>query len=122
MMCDAASLEPVPSPGSYVTSQEIRCVLHWFGGWTAAQREVFLGQLVRRAVPGKVWSLLDDLGGLGLGERPPTLFHCQLRLWGRWFEGWTEVERNSLVARLEEMEPDFVARFYHEVAATVGKD
>ncbi|XP_041036888.1 uncharacterized protein C14orf119 homolog [Carcharodon carcharias] len=121
-MCETGGSGPLPPPSSYVTSQEVRCVLHWFTGWSPAQREVFLGQLVRRAVPGKVWTLLDALGGLGLSERPPSLFQCQLRLWDRWFEGWTEMERNVLVARLEDLAPDFTARFYREVAATAGTD
>ncbi|GCB85528.1 hypothetical protein scyTo_0026246 [Scyliorhinus torazame] len=119
-MCEAVGLDSLPAPSSYVTWQELRCVATWFAGWSPAQRDIFLAQLVKRVVPGKVWSLLDDLGGLALADPLPSLFQCQLRLWGRWFDSWTEDERNALVARLEELEPAFVARFYREVASTAG--
>uniref|UniRef100_UPI00398EBEB4 uncharacterized protein C14orf119 homolog n=1 Tax=Pristiophorus japonicus TaxID=55135 RepID=UPI00398EBEB4 len=124
-MPEAAAMPEPPATRRPPSSagQEIRCVAHWFAGWRQDQREAFLGELVRRAVPGKVWALLGGLGGLGLADRgPPSLFQCQLRLWDRWFQGWTEPERNGLVARLEELEPDFVACFYRKVASTAGED
>lgn len=56
----ARHLEPI----SYVTLQEQRCVLSWFQGWTPAQRERFLQDLLGKAVPGKVCTLLDSLSTL----------------------------------------------------------
>ena len=51
-------------PLSYVTLQEQRCVLSWFLGWGTAQRERFLQDLLGKAVPGKVCTLLDSLSTL----------------------------------------------------------
>lgn len=53
-----------PEPISYVSLQEQRCVLSWFQGWTATQRERFLQDLLGKAVPGKVCTLLDSLSTL----------------------------------------------------------
>lgn len=53
-----------PEPISYVSLQEQRCVLSWFHGWTATQRERFLQDLLGKAVPGKVCTLLDSLSTL----------------------------------------------------------
>lgn len=53
-----------PAPLSYVTLQEQRCVLSWFLTWNVAQRERFLEDLISKAVPGKVSSLLDQLNTL----------------------------------------------------------
>lgn len=53
-----------PEPISYVTLQEQRCVLSWFQGWIGAQRERFLQDLLGKAVPGKVCTLLDSLSTL----------------------------------------------------------
>lgn len=50
-----------PEPISYATVQEQRCVLSWFQSWSVAQRERFLQNLLEKAVPGKVCSLLDSL-------------------------------------------------------------
>lgn len=58
--CQAKDLEPI----SYVSLQEQRCVLSWFQGWTATQREQFLQDLLGKAVPGKVCTLLDSLSTL----------------------------------------------------------
>lgn len=53
-----------PEPISYVSLQEQRCVLSWFQGWTPAQRERFLQDLLGKAVPGKICTLLDSLSTL----------------------------------------------------------
>ncbi|XP_005994476.1 uncharacterized protein C14orf119 homolog [Latimeria chalumnae] len=114
--------EPVGFPMSYVTTQEMRCVLHWFSGWSSTQRERFLRDLVAKAVPSKVCALLDGLEQLNVVDQPPNIFECQLRLWNQWFENWTEHERNDFLGQLEAGDPTFVGRFYQEVAGTAGKD
>uniref|UniRef100_A0A8C6MXA6 Uncharacterized protein n=1 Tax=Mus spicilegus TaxID=10103 RepID=A0A8C6MXA6_MUSSI len=113
-----------PPPMSYITSQEMKCILHWFASWSGPQRERFLQDLVAKAVPGKLQPLLDALEQLSMSaaNRPPCIFECQLRLWDQWFRGWAEQERNEFVRQLEVSEPDFVAKFYQAVAATAGKD
>ncbi|XP_029381145.1 uncharacterized protein C14orf119 homolog [Echeneis naucrates] len=110
-----------PEPISYVTLQEQRCVLSWFQGWTPAQRERFLQDLLGKAVPGKVCTLLDSLNSLQVRDRLPNIFECQLRLWTQWFESWGEEERNHFLHILEEREPAFVAHFYSSVAGTAGR-
>ncbi|KAG7455025.1 hypothetical protein MATL_G00252120 [Megalops atlanticus] len=111
-----------PAPLSYVTIQEQRCVLSWFQGWAVAQRERFLQDLLAKAVPGKVCTLLDQLNTLQVRDRPPNIFECQLRLWSQWFESWSEEERNAFLHQLEEHDPIFIAHFYRVVAGTAGRD
>ncbi|XP_043914630.1 uncharacterized protein C14orf119 homolog isoform X2 [Protopterus annectens] len=107
---------------SYITAQELKCILHWFTGWSAAHRERFLQDLVMKAVPSKICSLLDSLEHLSMTDSAPNIFQCQLRLWNHWFENWTEDERNELLRQLEEIDPAFVAKFYQQVAGTAGKE
>lgn len=111
-----------PEPISYVTLQEQRCVLSWFQGWSSVQRERFLQDLLGKAVPGKVCTLLDSLSTLQVKDRLPNIFECQLRLWTQWFESWGEEERNHFLHMLEERDPVFVAHFYRSVAGTAGRD
>lgn len=111
-----------PEPISYVTLQEQRCILSWFQGWTAIQRERFLQDLLGKAVPGKVCTLLDSLSTLQVKDRLPNIFECQLRLWTQWFESWGEDDRNHFLHMLEERDPEFVAHFYRSVAGTAGID
>ncbi|KAJ8011769.1 hypothetical protein DPEC_G00061700 [Dallia pectoralis] len=116
----AAGRDPLPL--SYVTLQEQRCVLSWFLSWTSAQQEQFLQDLLGKAVPGKVCTLLESLNTLQVKDSPPNIFECQLRLWTQWFDSWSEEERNSFLHILEERDPLFVARFYKGVAGTAGMD
>ncbi|KAM8849633.1 uncharacterized protein C14orf119 homolog [Spinachia spinachia] len=111
-----------PEPISYVSLQEQRCVLSWFQGWNAAQRERFLQDLLGKAVPGKVCTLLDSLSTLEVKDRLPNIYECQLRLWSQWFESWGEEERNHFLHILEEQDPVFVGHFYRSVAGTSGRD
>ncbi|XP_018980225.1 uncharacterized protein C14orf119 homolog isoform X2 [Cyprinus carpio] len=106
-------------PLSFVTLQEQRCVLSWFLGWNAVQKQRFLEDLISKAVPGKVSSLLDQLNTLQVNDRPPNIFECQLRLWTQWFDSWSEEERNAFLNSLEEKDPAFVAYFY---AGTAVRD
>lgn len=111
-----------PLPLSYVTAQEMRCLLHWLSGWAPVQRERFLRDLVDKTVPWKVLPLLEGLAGLSMAPgKPPSIFECQMRLWDQWFRGWSEAERNEFVRQLEEAEPDVASRFYQEVAKTAGQ-
>ncbi|XP_077088820.1 uncharacterized protein C14orf119 homolog isoform X1 [Siphateles boraxobius] len=109
-------------PLTFVTLQEQRCVLGWYFGWNAVQKQRFLEDLISKAVPGKVSSLLDQLNTLQVNDRPPNIFECQLRLWTQWFDSWSEEERNAFLNSLEEKDPTFVAYFYSRVAGTAGRD
>ncbi|XP_043113794.1 uncharacterized protein C14orf119 homolog [Puntigrus tetrazona] len=109
-------------PLSFVTLQEQRCVLSWFLGWNAVQKQRFLEDMISKAVPGKVSSLLDQLNTLQVNDRPPNIFECQIRLWTQWFDSWSEEERNAFLNNLEEKDPAFIAYFYSRVAGTAGRD
>ncbi|KAM6948531.1 uncharacterized protein C14orf119 homolog isoform 1-T1 [Aplochiton taeniatus] len=109
-------------PTSYVTLQEQRCVLSWFLSWGGSQKERFMQDLLGKAVPGKVCTLLESLNTLQVVDRAPNIFECQLRLWTQWFESWSEEERNSFLHLLEEQDPIFVGHFYKGIAGTAGRD
>ncbi|EFB14490.1 hypothetical protein PANDA_002148, partial [Ailuropoda melanoleuca] len=113
-----------PLPMSYVTSQEIKYILHWFTSWSDPQRDRFLQDLVAKAVPGKLQPLLEGLEQLSVSgaDRPPCISECELHLGDQWFRGWAEQECNEFVRQLEVSEADFKAKFYQAVAATAGKD
>lgn len=67
-----------PPPVSYITSQEMKCILHWFASWSGPQCERFLQDLVAKAVPGKLQPLLEGLEQLSVSRanRPPCIFGC----------------------------------------------
>ncbi|TWW72967.1 uncharacterized protein C14orf119 homolog [Takifugu flavidus] len=118
----SAGRERDSGPISYLSLQEQRCVLSWFNGWNSSQRERFFQDLLGKAVPGKVCTLLDSLSTLQVKDKLPNIFECQLRLWTQWFESWREDERNHFLHMLEEHDPMFVGHFYRSVAGTAGRD
>ena len=101
---------------SYITSQEMKCTLHWFASWLGSQCEPFQKDLVAKTVLGKLQPLLESLEQIP--EILPCISECQLHLRDKWFWGWTEQQHNKFVRQLEVSKPDFVAKFYQAVAAT----
>ncbi|CAD7678647.1 unnamed protein product [Nyctereutes procyonoides] len=103
-----------PLPTSYITSQETKCILHWFTSWSGPQIDCFLQEdLVAKSVPGKLQPPLEGLEQLSVSgaNRPPCIV-----------EGWAEQQHDEFVRQPEVREADFVAKFYQAVAATAGKD
>lgn len=81
LTCSSSSTAQMrdPEPISYVSLQEQRCVLSWFQGWSLAQKERFLQDLLGKAVPGKVCTLLDSLSTLQVPHRAISPAHLQSR-------------------------------------------
>ena len=100
------------------TEKEIQCVLHWFQSWSPLQKGDFLKDLVDKAVPEKVSTLFDALSALDVKDKPPSIFKCQIQLFNQWFEVWTDKERNDCMRMIEEIDPEFIARFSDAVAST----
>lgn len=71
--------------------------------------------LLDRALPQNVDTLFQSLNGLSVQDRPPSIFQCQLKLFGEWFAEWTDKERNDFMVWLAAKDPAFVERFNQEV-------
>ena len=68
---------------SYITSQEMKCTLHWFASWLGSQCEPFQKDLVAKTVLGKLQPLLESLEQIL--EILPCISECQLHLRDKWF-------------------------------------
>ena len=100
---------------------EAKCVIHWFQGWSDFQKQDFMKELLVKAVPQKISTLLDAMDMLNVKDKPPSIFQCQLKLFNQWFDEWPEKQRNDFLTQLEIADHEFVARFNAEVAATSGQ-
>ncbi|KAH9509073.1 hypothetical protein Btru_048965 [Bulinus truncatus] len=94
--------------------REIQCVTHWFKGWSPMQKEDFLKDLLDKLIPNNVEALFDSMKSLGVGDRPPSIFQCQLKLFSEWFSQWTDSERNDFIVQLQCIDTSFMARFNAE--------
>jgi len=102
------------------TDQEIRIVWSWFNCWTDHQKYEFMDILASKVTPGKVCSLFGAMESLSLGS--PDVFHCQLRMFNKWFLRWTDHERNLFVDGLEERDYQTVQYFYEKVSQTADQE
>lgn len=94
--------------------KEQQCVCHWFQAWSPFQKDTFLHVLLDHVAPQNVDSLYSAMGALKVCDRPPTIFQCQLKLFGEWFADWTDKERNDFLVLLAVKDPLFVEQFNHE--------
>ena len=119
----ASSLQSLCSSNTSMDSkqQEMQCLLHWFRGWSDMQKGDFLKELMAKAVPQKMSVLFDAMDSLDMNDKPPSLFKCQMKLFNQWFDDWPDKMRNEFVMQMELIDPNFVAAFNAEVAATSGQ-
>lgn len=95
--------------------KEQQCICHWFQGWSFYQKQDFLQFLLDQAIPQNVETLFDAMGAMNVQDRPPSIFQCQLKLFGDWFSEWTDKERNDLMVWLAAADPAFMEKFNQEV-------
>ncbi|XP_005112416.1 uncharacterized protein C14orf119 [Aplysia californica] len=96
--------------------REMECVAHWFTGWSPLQKQDFMKDLLDKLIPNNVDSLFDSMNSLGVSDKPPSIYKCQLKLFGDWFSEWTDAERNTFVLKLQVLDPGFVAKFNEEAS------
>lgn len=102
------------------TKEELRIVLSWFNCWTEQQRYEFMDILANKVTPNKLCSLNDALESLSFAS--PDVFHCQLRMFNKWFSQWTDQEKNLFVNGLEEIDYQSVQYFYEKVSQTAQQE
>jgi len=106
---------------SSTANEQMSAVLYWFVHWTSAQRDSFLDDLVCKAVPNKILTIIEAMNSLGMNSSEQSMFHCQLRLFDNWFKGWSDDERNCFLQQLERIDILFVERLNNRVALTCGQ-
>ncbi|RUS77769.1 hypothetical protein EGW08_014474 [Elysia chlorotica] len=94
--------------------REMQCVTHWFKSWSPFQKQDFLKDLLDKLVPNNIDSLFDSMKSLGVSDRLPSIFQCQLKLFSEWFSEWSDAERNDFLLKLRVVDSDFVNRFEEE--------
>lgn len=102
------------------TDEELRIVLSWFSCWTEHQKYEFIDILANKVTPNKLSSLNDALESLSLAS--PDVFHCQLRMFNKWFLQWTDQQRNLFVNGLEAIDYQSVQYFYEKVSQTAQQE
>lgn len=103
-----------------VIEDEMRSLISWFCNWDDHQKDQFLRDLVSKAVPFKLFALMESMEQLSVDQRT-SVFQCQRNLFRMWFDRWTVDEQNEFMRQLEDVDSVFVYRVFEEVALTSGK-
>jgi len=111
-------------PQQHTTAAQVRFVAEWFGEWSALQREDFVASLTRGMRPEHFMngSLCDHLTSLNLTPRPPSIYHCQVKLFLDWVAQWSPEERQSLLELLRAQDAAFYASYSSALATLDAKD
>jgi hypothetical protein len=48
---------------------------------------------------------------LGVGDRPPSIFECRMKLFNEWFTQWSDEEKHQLLIRLRNIDSKFMSQF-----------
>lgn len=98
--------------------KQIQYLVSWFGKWSELQKEDFFFVLTGKFNAADEEALLNMMETLKVGEKPPSLFKCQMKLFNEWFDCWSESERGSLMVRLKELDNDFIQKVETRISAS----
>jgi hypothetical protein len=101
--------------------EQMSAVLYWFVHWTSDQRDSFLQNLLCKAVPNKLFTIVEAMNSLAVNSSEQSMFNCQLRLFDNWFRDWTDDQRNYFLQQLEHVDALFVERLNDRIVATCGQ-
>ena len=104
---------------------QIRLFCAWFSSWGAAQRAVFLDQLVAKVTPEKLFALTEAIHLSNEAEPVSpegcTHFDEQCKYFYRCLSGWSVEQSNAFLSELEAIDYTAVCVFYDKVASTAGQ-
>ena len=95
---------------------EVGCSLSWFKNWSPEQRKEFGKLWVRLKDPGIQYHDvdMDDLvmamNKMSAGPHEgPSVFECQLKIFEKWHQKWTDSDKDNFLQQLNVSDPDFVS-------------
>lgn len=100
---------------------QMSTVIHWFSNWTCPQRDKFMTDLLHKAVPHKLLTVVESMTRLDVNDCEQTVFACQLHLFGQWFNVWSDDQRNSFLECLSDVDRSFVDVLNSKIAETAGQ-
>lgn len=96
------------------SDQQMNYFLAWFQTWSDLQKSDFVPILADKmgAVACNGDHVSDAFSSLEVNSsRPPSLFKCQVKLFNDYFAGWSDDQKNYLVLRLKDIDPEFFQKY-----------
>ncbi|KAB7499134.1 Uncharacterized protein Anas_08129 [Armadillidium nasatum] len=100
-------------PHNYTRTDQVRFLTEWFDSWSEMQKEDFLPIIIQAINPGDhVNGIVGGVRSMRVGERRPSLFDCQIKLFQDWYEHWTAEEKQRLLNHITSSDPEFAAKLH----------
>lgn len=102
--------------------REFRYIVQWFTEWSDFQREDFVPVLASYLAQGNpggpvyVNGIVSGMANVSGQDKPMSLFQCRVKLFNEWAAKWPESNREKLLERLTELDPDFGKQVQQELA------
>lgn len=102
--------------------REFRYIVQWFTEWSDFQREDFVPVLATYLAQGNpggpvyVNGIIGAMANVSGQDKPMSLFQCRVKLFNEWVTKWPETNREKLLERLTEIDPDFGKRVQQELS------
>lgn len=102
--------------------REFRYIVQWFSEWSDFQREDFVPVLATYLAQGNpsgpvyVNGIISGMANVSGQDKPMSLFQCRVKLFNDWSTKWPESNREKLLEKLIEIDPDFGKLVHQELA------
>lgn len=101
--------------------EQLQYLLEWFQEFSSLQKEDFLHILTDKYSQCNLSTFPESLGSLQVGDRPPSIFQCRMKLFTEWFNNWSDEEKAELLIRLKMSDKNFMMKFEEIVANCVAE-
>ena len=99
--------------GELTRSEELNYLVNWFSEFSEMQKSDFFKIIVKKYAGSVVDenTITNALLSLKLTDRPPTIFHCRMKLFDEWFTNWSDEDKENLLLRLRNLDSQFMDFF-----------
>lgn len=103
--------------------RQFRYVVQWFTEWSDFQRDDFVPILASYLSKGSspsgpvyVNGIISGMANVSGQDKPMSLFQCRVKLFNEWSSKWPEANRDKLLERLTEIDPEFAKQVERELS------
>lgn len=99
--------------GALTRQEELGYLVTWFTEFSEMQKSDFFKIILAKYAGSNVDAELvaSAVSELHVSDRPPTIFHCRMKLFGDWFANWSDEEKEELLIRLKNLDSSFMETF-----------
>lgn len=121
-LVDMSSSGALGSGHNLTAEREFRYILQWFSEWSDFQREDFVPVMATYLAKGNpggpayVNGIISGMANVSGEDKPMSLFQCRVKLFNDWSTKWPESNREKLLEKLVEIDPDFGKRVNQELS------